>query len=179
MIRVPMPMPNGSSVSRTGGLWARTAGRRPTRTSRSTTSRESVGPMPRIDSTVTTLVIAAALAAAIGYGVNEWTEARKRDQPTSGVAAVAQPAPAKPDWAASAPGRVEPRDGEVRLTAQAPGRVIDVLARVNDRVKAGDVLVLLDEEEARARLAAAEAAESARRRDRDEESVGKAAADRR
>lgn len=134
--------------------------------------------MPRIDSTVTTLVVAVVLAAAVGYGVNEWTEARKREQ-TSTLAAVAQPAPAKPDWVASAPGRVEPRGGEIRLTAQAPGRVVEVLARVGDRVKAGDVVILLDEEEARARLAATEAAESARRRDRDDEKVGELAEERR
>ena len=135
--------------------------------------------MPRIDSTVTTLVIAVALAAAVGYGVNEWTEARKREQQTSSLAAVAQPAPAKPSWVASAPGRIEPRGGEVRLSAQAPGRVVEVLARVNDRVKAGDVLVLLDEEEARVRLVELEAEEAARRRDRDAESVGKLAEERR
>lgn len=136
--------------------------------------------MPKIDSTATTLVIAVALAAAVGYGVNEWSEARKRDQQTASLsAAVANPAPVKSDWLASAPGRVEPRGGEVRLSAQVPGRVVEVLASVNDRVEAGDVLVRLDEEEARARLAAAEAEEAVRRRDRDAESVGKPAQDRR
>lgn len=136
--------------------------------------------MPRLDSTAMTLVIAVALAAGVGYGVNEWTEAHKREQQTASVVApVAQAAPAKSNWLASAPGRVEPRGGEVRLTAQAPGRVVQVLARINDRVQSGDVLVILDEEEARARLAAAEAEEAVRRRDRDAESVGKLAQDRR
>jgi len=135
--------------------------------------------MPKLDSTITTLAIAVVLAAGVGYGVNEWTEARKREQQTSSLSAVAQPAPAKADWVASAAGRVEPRGGEIRLTAQVPGRVVNVLARINDTVKAGDVLVLLDEEEARARLAAAEAEEAARRRDRDAESVGRQAQDRR
>lgn len=135
--------------------------------------------MPRMDSTATTLVIAVALAAAVGYGVNEWTEARKREQASSPVSAIAQPAPVKSDWIASAPGRVEPRNGEVRLSAEATGRVVDVLAKVNDRVQAGDVLVVLDEEEARTRLAAAESEEAVRRRDRDAETVGKPAQDRR
>ena len=136
--------------------------------------------MPRLDSTATTLVIAVALAAGVGYGVNEWSEARKREQqPTSVLAAVAKPVPIKSDWLASAPGRVEPRSGEVRLSAQVPGRVVEVLAGINDRVQAGDVLVKLDEEEARVRLAAAEAEEAVRRRDRDAESVGKLAQDRR
>ncbi|MCL4764893.1 MAG: efflux RND transporter periplasmic adaptor subunit [Hyphomicrobiaceae bacterium] len=136
--------------------------------------------MPRLDSTATTLVIAVALAAALGYGVNEWTEARRREQQTASLAPpVTQGAAAKSDWLASAPGRVEPRGGEVRLSAQAPGRVVEVLARVNDRVQAGDLLVRLDEEEARARLAAAEAEEAVRRRERDAETVGKPAQDRR
>ncbi len=136
--------------------------------------------MPRLDSTATTLVIAVALAAALGYGVNEWTEARKREQQTASLAAPAKtPAPAKADWLASAPGRVEPRGGEVRLSAQTRGRVVEVAVRVNDRVQAGDLLVKLDEDEARARLAAAEAEEAVRRRERDAESVGKPAQDRR
>lgn len=136
--------------------------------------------MPRLDSTATTLLIAVVLAAGVGYGVNEWTEARKREQQTASLnTAVAQPAQAKSDWLASAPGRVEPRGGEVRLSAQIPGRVVQVLARINDRVQIGDVLLILDEEEARARLAAAEAEEAVRRRDRDAESVGKLAQDRR
>jgi HlyD family secretion protein len=135
--------------------------------------------MPRIDSTFTTLVIAVVLAAAVGYGVNEWTEARRLEQRTSSLAAVDQTEPAKRDWVASAPGRVEPRGGELRLTAQVPGRVAEVLVGANDRVAAGDVLILLDEDEARARLAAAEAVEAARRRDRDEEKVSGLAADRR
>ncbi len=136
--------------------------------------------MPKLDSTVTTLAIAVALAAGVGYGVHEWGEARKRDQQTGSFsAAVAQPAPVKTDWVASAPGRVEPRGGEVRLSAQAPGRVGEVFVRVNDRVQAGDVLVMLDDEDARARLAAAEAEEAVRRRDRDAESVGRQAQDRR
>lgn len=135
--------------------------------------------MPRMDSTVTTLAIAVVLAAAVGYGVNEWNEAKKRDQQTGSLSAVAQSVPAKPDWVASAPGRVEPRGGEIRLTAQAPGRVAQVLVKVNDTVKAGDVLIVLDEEEARARLVAAEAHEAAQRRDRDAESVGARAQERR
>jgi len=135
--------------------------------------------MPRMDSTVTTLAIAVVLAAAVGYGVNEWNEAKKRDHQTGSLSAIAQSAPAKPDWVASAPGRVEPRSGEIRLTAQAPGQVAQVLVKVNDKVKAGDVLVVLDEEEARARLAAAQAQEAAQRRDRDNESVGSRAQERR
>ena len=136
--------------------------------------------MPRIDSTVTTLVIALVLAAGLGYGVSEWSEARKRDQKSSIVeSAKAQPVQPTSNWIASAPGRVEPRGGEVRIGSQVPGRVVEAVAKVGDRVQAGDLLVKLDDEEARTRLIAAEAEVAVRRRERDAESVGNAAQDRR
>ena len=50
-------------------------------------------------------------------------------------------------WAASAPGRVEPIGGEVRIGAQVPGRIAEVLVPLNDKVAAGDLLVRLDDEE--------------------------------
>lgn len=136
--------------------------------------------MPRIDSTVTTLIIALALAAGLGYGVNEWSEARKRGQKTSALeTSKAQAAPAKSPWIASAPGRVEPRGGEVRVGSPVAGRVVEVVAKVGDRVQTGDLLVRLDDEEARTRLIAAEAEVAVRKRERDAESVNSAAQDRR
>ncbi|MCB1548247.1 MAG: efflux RND transporter periplasmic adaptor subunit [Hyphomicrobiaceae bacterium] len=59
-------------------------------------------------------------------------------------------------WSASAPGRVEPKFGEVKVTATVPGRIVNVLARTGDKVSAGDVLILLDDREPRARIRAAE-----------------------
>jgi HlyD family secretion protein len=136
--------------------------------------------MPRLDSTATTLVIALVLATGVGFAVNEWTEARKRDQQKAALSApAAVQSPQRATWAASAPGRVEPRGGEIRLAPQAAGRIVEVLARVNDNVEAGDLLVRLDDEEARTRLAAAEAEVAVRRRERDAEVVGKPALDRR
>jgi HlyD family secretion protein len=92
------------------------------------------------------------------------------------VAAAAQEAPpSRPDaslpkgWEATAPGRVEPRSQEARLGAPVVGRVADVLVDVNDKVFAGEMLVRLDDSEALARLAAAEAQVDARRRVRDDE----------
>ena len=97
---------------------------------------------------------------------------------TSGTAAVVQVA-ASP-WTASAPGRVEPRRGEIRLSAQAPGRIAEIAAALNERVEAGDLLLRLDDEEAKARVAAAESEASVRRRERDEErNVPRLVADRR
>jgi HlyD family secretion protein len=82
---------------------------------------------------------------------------------------VVQPVAPQPDvpWVAAAPGRVEPRTGLVRISAGMLGRVTDSFVRVNDRVAEGEVLIRLDDVEARTRLAAADAEASARKRERD------------
>jgi HlyD family secretion protein len=69
--------------------------------------------------------------------------------------------------------------GETRISAQAPGRIFEVLVGVNDKVAAGDLLVRLADEELVARVHAARAETAVRKRDRDNETVGKAAQDRR
>ena len=69
--------------------------------------------------------------------------------------------------------------GEIRISAQAPGRISEVLVGVNDKVAAGDLLVRLADEELVARVHAARAEVAVRKRDRDNETVGKAAQDRR
>lgn len=81
--------------------------------------------------------------------------------------AEAAPDRAKPNWIAAAPGRVEPRSGQVRIASLAPGRIIDVTAALGDRVTKGDMLIRLDDREARARLATAEAEVAIRLRERD------------
>ncbi len=86
---------------------------------------------------------------------------------------------AKPNWTATAPGRVEPVGGEVRLTASAPGKIMDVLVRLNDQVVAGDLLVRLEDEEARARVLSADSEAAVRKRERDPETAVRLSADRR
>jgi HlyD family secretion protein len=78
-------------------------------------------------------------------------------------------------WIAAAPGRIEARSGQIRLGSIVPGRIREVIAAVGDRVTKGDMLIHLDDKEARARLAAAEAEVSVRRRERDAqaETVGR------
>jgi HlyD family secretion protein len=93
----------------------------------------------------------------------------------AGGAAAQEAPPTRPDaslpkgWEATAAGRVEPRSQETRLGAPVVGRVVDVLVDVNDRVFAGEMLLRLDDGEALARLAAAEAQVELRRRVRDDE----------
>ena len=70
-------------------------------------------------------------------------------------------------WIAAAPGRIEPRSGMIRLGTSLPGRVDAVPVNMNDRVVDGEVLMRLDDKEARARHAAATADADRRKRERD------------
>jgi HlyD family secretion protein len=70
-------------------------------------------------------------------------------------------------WVAAAPGRVEPRSGLIRLGTSLAGRVDAVPVVQNDKVSEGEVLIRIDDKEARARLAAAEAEAARRKRERD------------
>ncbi len=74
-------------------------------------------------------------------------------------------------WVAAAPGRVETRGGEVRIAAGMLGRVAEVLVKVNDTVEDGELLIRLEDDEARARLAAAEAEAGTRKRERDAQPI--------
>lgn len=109
-----------------------------------------------------------------------WPSKQQASGDKPSAVAVAQPARQPAAWAAMAPGRVEPSGGEIRLTSQAAGRITEIAVAVNDQVQTGDLLVRLDDEEARARLLAADAEAAVRRRERDAEAaVGRPAADRR
>jgi HlyD family secretion protein len=77
------------------------------------------------------------------------------------------PEPSSQKWVAAAPGRVEPRTGSIRIGPGVPGRVAEIAVAINDRVTEGEVLIRLDDKEARARLTAAEAEVAARQRERD------------
>ena len=141
--------------------------------------------MPRGDSSLNMLIVAAILALGVGYYVPQTFSAKPaREKPaepakaeTAGAAKLAN----KGGWAASAAGRVEPMGGEVKIGAQAPGRIAEVLVANNDKVVPGDPLIRLDDEELNARVNAAVAEVAARKRERDsgEMSSGKVAQERR
>lgn len=102
--------------------------------------------------------------------------ARTQTSSQDGPAAAAT---AKPQWAASATGRVEPRNGNILISTPTPGRVADVAVAANDEVKAGDLLIRLDEEDLSTRVAAAMVEAQVRERERDEEPVKGPALERR
>lgn len=74
----------------------------------------------------------------------------------------------KTPWVASAPGRVEPNTGLIRLSAGSIGRVTHILVKANEKVSAGHLLLVMEDQDAKARLAAAEAEAAARKRERDQ-----------
>jgi HlyD family secretion protein len=83
-------------------------------------------------------------------------------------------------WDAVTLGRVEPRLGEIKITAPPPGgRIAEVLVKANEEVFAGELLARLDDEEALARVAEAEAQVALHKRARNDQSAPAASADRR
>jgi HlyD family secretion protein len=128
--------------------------------------------MAKLDPTVSTLTLAGVLAVASSLMLN-WAAANvSKQQATttdSGMALAADAPAARQPWAASSTGRVEPKDGEVRVTAQTGGKIVEVAAKPNDRVQAGDLLVRLDDDDLFSRLFAAESEGEVRVRERDEE----------
>ena len=130
--------------------------------------------MTKKNSTISTLAVAALLAvgasiALTQFGTKPGTSGSKA---SAAVAAV--------QWTATAPGRVEPRNGEIKLSSQTPGRVVEIPVKVNDPVRAGDLLLRVDDDETRAKILSAEAEAGVRKRERDQENaVGKPAVDRR
>jgi HlyD family secretion protein len=95
------------------------------------------------------------------------------------AAAAAAAASDASSWEAVALGRVEPRSREIKLSAPILGRVMDVSIRTGDQIFAGELLVRLDDEEALARVAAAEAQVALRKRARNDQSTPTVSAQRR
>jgi HlyD family secretion protein len=77
-------------------------------------------------------------------------------------------------WEAVAPGLVEARSGEIKIWAPVIGRISEVSVNANDKVLAGEPLLHLDDEEARARIAMAQAQVTMRKRARNDQAAGKA-----
>ena len=122
------------------------------------------------------VVLCACGLACLGAGL--------ASAPSGHAQEAASPAKAEaPDekrWQAVAPGRVEPASGEIKMVAPVIGTITEVLVKANDKVFAGEALVRLDDSEALARVASAEAQVALRRRARnDEGSPSRAAARRR
>ncbi len=106
---------------------------------------------------------AAVLAAAAAYFAATSTRTVADNYADKAAAA------AEINWVAAAPGRVEPKDGEARLGTTYLGRVEEVLVKVDDKVEDGELLIRLDDAEARAKLTSAEAQAEALREEREKQ----------
>ena len=56
--------------------------------------------------------------------------------------AAAQPVSNGVKWSAAAPGKIEPKDGEYRVSAATLGRIAEVRVKAGATVQAGEILVL-------------------------------------
>lgn len=136
--------------------------------------------MLKIDPTVSTIALAGMIAIAGGFGINALAERHNNTAGyVTGSAYAQAAATSNPQWAASATGRVEPKDGEVRIASQVPGRIVEVLAKTNDKVQSGDLVLRLDDQDIYVKIAAALAEVGVRVREREEEKVTGPAQERR
>lgn len=138
--------------------------------------------MPKGDSSINMLILAAIVAVGIGYYLPPTLSGRTTEMAKAAEVPAKSKAAAASDkamWTASAPGRVEPAGGEVRISAQAPGRIAEVAVAVNDKVVAGDLLARLDDDELIGRVNAALADVAFKKRDRDATEVTGKASERR
>lgn len=132
--------------------------------------------MAKIDSTIATIAVALVAAAAVSAMLTWQPNARapgsvvESDSTSGNAQGIAGGTRIRPEWAASATGRIEPKDGQVAIAAPTPGEIAAVLVAGNDRVQGGDLLVRLDDTDQLARIVAAEAETEVRRRERDDES---------
>jgi len=135
--------------------------------------------MLKVDPTVQTLTVAGIIAIALSVLINGTLSSHSQEKPAAQHAAAETGQSIRGSWAASATGRVEPKEGEIRIVAQAPGEIMEVVAKTGDKVQAGDLLVRLDDSDLQAKLTAALAEEAVRVLERDEEAVTGPGLDRR
>lgn len=134
--------------------------------------------LKKIDPAILTILVAAGVALVGGFGVNALTQTEALFSSVAGSAHADTTAPT-PQWAASATARVEPKDGEVRIASEVGGKIVEILAKTNDQVKAGDLLIRLDDRDYYNKIYAAAAEASVRERERADEQATGPALDRR
>jgi HlyD family secretion protein len=104
------------------------------------------------------IVAILALAGAGGYFVGRELFEDKKE-----VTEETTTEESSTEWSVAAPGRVEPSGGELRIGTGLLGRVEEVLVKAKDKVEKGELLIRLDDADARAKLASAEVTAEARR----------------
>jgi len=108
------------------------------------------------------IVLGAAALGASYYAVTQ-------SAPSGSYAADANTEAPEINWVAAAPGRVEPKGGEIRLGTTVLGRIEETFVKIEDKVEDGELLIRLEDAEARARLTSAEANAEALRDEREKQ----------
>jgi HlyD family secretion protein len=124
-------------------------------------------PKSRFLTKLALLVVAAGTGATATVALSQTDLLKSRE-----TAKTDDIAPAI-DWVAAAPGRIEPKSGVIRIGAALVGRIAEVAVKQNDKVEEGELLIRLDDDEARARLQAAETEVASRKRERDAQPLDK------
>jgi len=121
--------------------------------------------------TATLVALAFLIPATITFA--NWAEAQlSAEKAEQSAQAATLPAAEEPEWVASAPGRVEPKGGEVKIGAAMNGRAASVLVEEGQKVERGDILIELDDEGASAKFEAAKTEAARAKKDRDDQGGG-------
>lgn len=86
--------------------------------------------------------------------------------------AATLPGTEEPEWVASAPGRVEPKGGEIHVGATMSGRIASVLVAEADKISRGDILMQLEDEGTTARFQSSKVEAARAKKDRDDNGGG-------
>ena len=136
--------------------------------------------MLKIDNNISTFLIAITIAGGmLSTTIKAPKTSGNGEYSFMGPANAEGAQDAHPVWAASATGRIEPASGAVRISPRAGGRIENVYVNIGDRVSKGDILVRLDDEDARQKMIAAKAEAEVRKLERADEQVTGLAEDRR
>ncbi|HEY7300942.1 MAG TPA: efflux RND transporter periplasmic adaptor subunit [Xanthobacteraceae bacterium] len=123
--------------------------------------------------------IAWAISACVIVALGLWALVAAVTRMTAEERPVTEAGADDKSWQAVAPGLVEPISGEIKIAAPLVGRIVEVLTAANDQVFAGQLLIRLADDEARARVDSAAAQVALRTRTRNDKSARGRAADRR
>jgi HlyD family secretion protein len=113
-------------------------------------------------------LLALSLLIPATISLSEWVSGRMADAAEQPAIAETVNAADGAEWVASAPGRVEPKGGDLAVGATMSGRVITVRVEEGQKVARGDIMVQLDDEGTTARFQAARIEALRAKKDRDD-----------
>jgi HlyD family secretion protein len=123
--------------------------------------------------TNTATLVALTFLIPATVSVAEWAQGRLAANGAEQPAAAQTVASTDgPEWVASAPGRVEPKGGDIAIGATMSGRIVAVQVEEGQKVFRGDIMVQLDDEGTAARFQATKIEAARAKKDRDDNGGG-------